>query len=388
MITDKRSALKSILESSEGVHLTAYLPNDGDLVSLKAQLRDVIGEAAEWLHFVQTPEERKKFLEPLNVLLNDARIFKNMKGNIGLFRTKDSFRVLTVPVDVAKQCHVASSFHVKPLLRWMQFDRDFLILGLTNDSAHLYFGNQSTIQKVDSILFSGDHKDLSTAGDYQSLKQARDLKLKKNESMDWIAEWLGQITEKVSPRLFVAGDQLLVAGLLKRLKYTNVHKAPVSPTFTENRLSEICLDVRKILRDEAKLTLNKALLEFHFAEEINLAKKNIFQIAKAATQGKVKKLIIADGINVYGKVDKRTGKVAIHPFDLNHEDDDILDDLAQTVLVSGGEVVIAPREQIPKGRPILAILDYEGSESHKTEEMKNFEELRQKVSDSTQQGLV
>ncbi len=50
----------------------------------------------------------------------------------------------------------------------------------------------------------------------------------------------------------------------------------------------------------------------------------------------------------------------MHPIDLNHEDDCILDDLAQMVLSQGGEVVIAKRSEIPKGRPILAILDDDG----------------------------
>jgi hypothetical protein len=37
MIATKKSTLKPILESSEGIHLTAYLPNRGDLVDLKSQ---------------------------------------------------------------------------------------------------------------------------------------------------------------------------------------------------------------------------------------------------------------------------------------------------------------------------------------------------------------
>jgi hypothetical protein len=92
---------------------------------------------------------------------------------------------------------------------------------------------------------------------------------------------------------------------------------------------------------------------------MNLAQKNIFQIAKAAIQGRIRKLIVADEIRIFGKLDLKTGGMAIHPFDLDHEDDDILDDLAQTVLAQGGEVVLASRDEIPKGRPVLAILNHE-----------------------------
>lgn len=80
MLTSKQTTLKPLLESKEGVHLTAYLVNRGDLIDLKAQLRTVINEACEWLNNAISPEERNKFLEPLEALLHDARIFKQMKG--------------------------------------------------------------------------------------------------------------------------------------------------------------------------------------------------------------------------------------------------------------------------------------------------------------------
>jgi hypothetical protein len=106
-------------------------------------------------------------------------------------------------------------------------------------------------------------------------------------------------------------------------------------------------------------------MEFYQAEDLNLAIKNIFQIAKAAIKGKVRKLVIADGINIFGKIDRKSGGLSIHPTHLDHEDDDILDDLAQEVLAHGGEVVVASREEIPKGRPILAILERPESELSK-----------------------
>lgn len=377
-MTEKKTNLRPILESSEGIHLTAYLVNRGDLIDLKSQLRETISEAYEWLHPVQTIQERKQFIEPLDSLLHDARIFKSMKGNIGIFRTKDSFIVLNVPVELERQCHVATSFHVKPLLRWMQMDREFLLLGLNENATHLYLGSQTSFQRIDSILFPEFFKQNELIEDYASLKRSQKTKIKGAETFAWLGDWLDQITQKFSPRLYFAGEKHLVEGLLKNMKYKNIVKTPVAFHFNESKVSEICQSVRKLLKAEAKTALEKALMEFRFAEEVNLAKKNIFQITKAAVQGKVRKLIVADGINVFGKIDKKTGGVAIHPFDLDHEDDDILDDLAQTVLASGGEVVIASRDEIPKGRPVLAILDHQGIELTKNDEIQDYEILKER----------
>jgi hypothetical protein len=44
------------------------------------------------------------------------------------------------------------------------------------------------------------------------------------------------------------------------------------------------------------------------------------------------------------------------------------------VLSQGGEVIIASRDQIPKSRPILAILDNEVTSLEKTEKLQAYNE--------------
>lgn len=380
MLTSKQTTLKPILESENGVHITAYLVNRGDLIDLKSQLKTVISESYEWLiNSAMSMEERKRFLEPLDSLLLDARIFKQMKGNIGLFRTLDSFRVLNIPVDIQQSCQVATSFHVKPLLRWLQADRDFLLLGLDKDSAHLYLGSQDSFKLVDSILFPDFFKEKHSFDGYMSLKEARQKKVKEGETFAWLNEWVKQLTKTTKPKLFVAGEKSKVDGLNCHLQYANSVKTPISYSFGQHNISDICANIRKILKDESKKALEKSLLEFKFAEKGNRTRKNIFQISKAVVQGKVRKLIVIDDLSIFGKIDKKSGGLALHPFDLDHEDDCILDDLAQMVLSQGGEVIVAKRDEIPKGRPILAILDDDGLILERPENFQEFEVFEERA---------
>lgn len=341
MLISQKSNLKPLIQSKDGVHLTAYLLNQGDLVDLKVQLRTTLDESYECLAEVMSNDELKKFLSPIESLLDDARIFHQMKGNIGIFRNKDLFRVLHVPVDIEPSCQIATSFHVKPLLRWMQGDQDFLFLGLDKKSAHLFWGNQNSIKSLDSFLFSealrkkGSHSAL-----FKSLNQ-------------WLMDW----TKKNKPKLYLAGEPSLVGNLKKHLSYTNLYKKLVADSFNDQNSSSAFQTIRMIISDECTKNLDEKLMEFRFADEEGRVTKNIFQISEAVVQGRVKKLIVTDDINVFGKINKKSGALSIHPFDLDHEDDCILDDLAQMVLSQGGDVVIAKQSEIPKGRPILAILD-------------------------------
>lgn len=374
MLITKQTTLKPLLESKDGVHLTAYLVNRGDLIDLKSQLRTTINEAYEWLTQAMSIEERKRFLEPLDALLHDARIFNQMKGNIGLFRNEDSFRVLNIPIDVGQSCQVATSFHVKPLLRWLQCDQEFLLLGLEKDSAHLYLGSQNTFKIVDSVLFPEFFKNRESIADFARLKKAEQKKMNEAETFNWVSDWISELTKNSKPHLFIAGEPSLVQALHRSLKYSRTVKAPVSNFFTTEIAMESCLSIRTILKDESKKSLEKALLEFRFAEEGKRTQKNLFQISKAVVQGKVRKLIVTDELNIFGKIDPKSGGISIHPFDLDHEDDCILDDLAQMVLSQGGEVIVAKRDEIPKGRPILAILDDDDVES-----FEKFDDLQNDV---------
>lgn len=357
MIASKMSVLKPLIESKNSQHFTAYLKNDRDVRHLKMQLREVLESAYEYLAPVMNPEALTRFVAPLHNVIDDTKLLKNLKGNVGIFRNESSFRILSLPVSVEPTCVVATSFHVKPLLRWIQMDREFLILGMNDVSASLYQGNQSTLTLVDTIIFSVGAKNLLRHSPYKELQAKRKSQCEYGEMMEWLNEWLFNLPKNANPQLFVAGQNELTSAFIKKYPYPHLRQISVSPSFNSDKTLNICAEVRSILKHEAKRNLEQALLEFYEAEDINLANKNIFQIAKAAIKGKVRKLIIADGINIFGKLDRKSGGLAIHPTHLDHEDDDILDDLAQEVLAHGGEVFVASRDEIPKGRPILAILE-------------------------------
>lgn len=351
MLTSKKNVLKPLIASRDGVHLTAYLVNRGDLIDLKSQLRTVIDETYEWLCGVKTVDERKKFLEPLDSLLHDSRIFKQMKGNVGVFRNEESFRVLNVPVDVEQSCQVATTFHVKPLLRWIQADQEFLFIGLEKETAHIYFGSQESFKLIDVIVFTDSH-------------------YKADSTLFSLNEVIFKLTKSFKPKIFMAGEFTLIQKFLKDIKYKNIVKPPISNVFTVRDAASLCDIIRQTLRDQSKKSFENTIQEFKLAEEGHRLQKNIFQISKAVVAGKVRKLIVTDELSIFGKIDVQSGGLAIHPFDLDHEDDCILDDLAQIVLNQGGDVVVAKRDEIPSGRPILAILDDDIHHIEKTEYLK------------------
>lgn len=359
MFASKKVTLKPLLESQNGIHLSAYLVNRGSVADLVRQLQDSINQAYEWLYPVMSMSERNKFLEPLDALVADHQIFQNMNGNIGIFRNQDSFRILNIPVDVPQSCQVATTFHIKPLLKWLQFDQEFLMAGISEGNVCLYSGSQTSLKLIESIEFT-----LAPANGSQKLHH-------EEQTVSWLSDLISQLTRTAKPKLFLVGQQVLLEGLKKKLKYKNSILMPTADPFEEEGIEFYCEAIRKTLREDAHLNLEKTLQEFRLAEEDNRARKNIFQISRAVVRGQVRKLVISEDLSIFGKIDKESGGLALHPFALDHEDDDILDDLAQMVLNQGGEVIVASKEKIPNGRPILAIVDNEPPEIQKLKATQN-----------------
>lgn len=361
MIAEKRSMLQPLIDSADGVHLTIYLSPSASGMSLEDELRQSLQSVSFDLEAVMSREKCQKFLQPIGALLEDTRFFEGVRGNLGLFRSTHMFRMISIPIEVNPISVIATTFHVKPLLRWMQIDREFLLLHLEAEGAALYQGSQSDLHCKERIDFVKACK----SREYQSRSSTAQLVQKIpgiSDKVDTLLDWTIQRTHGANLPLYVSGEPSLCEGLMKQLSASYINKPVHHIPAHERKLTSICLEIRAIMRKQARQTLEQAFIEFRSAEEINLGDRNIFQIAKAAIEGRVKKLIVADGVQIFGRIHPRTGTLTINRDNDPCRDDDILDDLAQTVLHHGGEVVVATQSQIPRGRPALAILYDQGSD--------------------------
>jgi len=355
MLVSKKASFERILSSHGGVHLTVYLENRGGAVHLSAQLLDAIQKANEMLVGVLSNAERKSFLKPLENLLLDARVFKNISGNVGIFRNNTGFRLLNIPVKVETTCFLATSFHVKPVLSWLQSDQDCLLMGVSSEAAYLYLLGQNSLKIVETFLFPDSLKHYYSKG-FQNLREAREMATHEDAAFSVLNDRINNITAQHKPRLFLAGDTSILKGMERSLTYCNTHSASISDTFSTSEISTLCTQIRASAANEADRLLKLSIFEYELMQNTGRMPENIFQISKAVAQQRVSKLLVASDVSIFGKLHEQSGSLIINQSDIDHEDDDLLDDLAQSVLRQGGNVLIAPRDQIPMGRSVLAIL--------------------------------
>lgn len=180
--------------------------------------------------------------------------------------------------------------------------------------------------------------------------------------MEWLAGWVDELTKDANITVFVAGNKDYVKTFIKNYQSDKLYPETIAPHFSTENAFEVCKNIRSLLRLDSAAKLNDTLESFNLALKTNTVKTNLFQIAKAAINGKVVKLMVAEDFNVFGKMDKSSGGIALHPTDMDHEDDCLLDDLTQTVLLNGGEVTVVKKTDMPRGLPILAVIRGQPSE--------------------------
>ena len=94
---------------------------------------------------------------------------------------------------------------------------------------------------------------------------------------------------------------------------------------------------------------------FGAARAARLGDDRLPQVSVAAASGRVDTLLLQTGRQAPGRLDAETG-VVLQPDELAHpEVDDMLDDLAERVLETGGEVVMVPAERMPANTGLAAI---------------------------------
>lgn len=91
----------------------------------------------------------------------------------------------------------------------------------------------------------------------------------------------------------------------------------------------------------------KDLVEnFENAKASDQGSGNIEEIAKAASEDRIRRLVLEDGFQYPGKINLETGEIQTNNLEESTVDD-VLDDLAETVFKTGGEVVVLPKERMP-----------------------------------------
>jgi len=349
--------LTSLLAAQEPPCISLYLPthrrhpeNEGDPIRYRNQLREL--EAS--LHEKYSKRDTLPLLKPFQALSHNNEFWKHRTEGLAILSTGDRFQVFDLQRPVKELLVVADSFHIKPLLRVLQSADRFQILCLGLHGGRLYEGTRDALDPIEVSAAihtpmahdanKQSHKDTAAATLHAYLRPIDAAVLQQHSRPSGLPLLLVALPEMQSAFREVTRNPFLVeAGVA------------ISPEALD--LEDLRQRAWQRFEPHYLARLAKLVDSFESSRARGLGADLLEDVAAAAVAGRIGTLLVEADREIPGRMDAATGAVTLAAL-ANPEVDDLIDDLAEAVLRTKGEVVVVPGERMPGTNGLAAILRF------------------------------
>jgi hypothetical protein len=374
MLLPDRDDLQGLLAPHEAPCVSLFLPthrhppqSGQDPVRLRNLLREADRQLTE-----AGLAGRNALLEPV-VELADSRAWGPPGDGLAVFRSPDVLAHYSLPAPVPERVVVADTFHVRPLLRFLQANQRYYVLALSQKRVQLFQGTPFSLSAIEvPELPSSLREALGAEHDPAFLKvrasargseapmyhghggaeEAREEDLRRYFRMIDAAAW--RVLREERAPLFLAGVVSYVPLYRGLSRYPFVAEHGIEGNFDEAGAEDLRERAWPLVQELFRERREQALEELIVARGRRLAELDLRTIGRHAIQGRVRRLFLGEGGYVPGVFDFETGE--IRPAKEDELSDEVLDDLAQAVVVRDGEVMTLPAEEMPEEAPVAALL--------------------------------
>jgi hypothetical protein len=321
-------------------------------------------------------KKTQALLKPFHVLAEDGPFWNHTLDGIAVFATENVFKVYNLQRTVTERAIVADSFHTKPLMRVLQSADRYHVLGLNRHGATLFEGNRYALDAVDlDAAFPQSSSDTDTApeGQPDRMKRAhgpvgagRMSRHGMNVRQDAVERDTRQFFREVDAAVQAhyskpTGLPLLLAALPEHhhmFREISENPALMADAIDVDPASVSAETLRARAWDIVLPTylarLDGLVEQFGSAKADDRGSADLTEIGKAVAAGRVATLLIDADRVVPGRFTPGTGAIEFARLE-DPDVDDLLDDLSEQVIKTGGEVVIVPPDKMPSDTGIAAI---------------------------------
>ena len=359
-----------LLGNEETPCLSLYQPTHRqhpDNVQDPIRFRNLVKELEESLNQKYPKREVAPLLEPFHALADNAEFWNHTTDGLAVLGAPGMFRVYRLPRTVAKLAVVADSFHTKPLVRITQSTDNFVVLGLSRNSFKLFEGNRDGLVEVKPMEHAARTADEMLGKDTDSREGAHRAYGPAGDSAWHGTDVKQSLADRDTEQFFRAVDQAVMhrygsksGGMGVILAALPEHHNLFRSVSKNPQLLKESLDINPdaMSIDELRESAWQLVQPYYLDRLAGLVDSYgvstgksqgsdlLDDIAKAAVEGRVSTLLLEADRLVPGQIDAATGKLTVAKLG-DPEVDDLLDDLGELVLKTGGEVVMVPAERMP-----------------------------------------
>lgn len=369
-----------ILAQHDAPCLSLYQPTHRthpDNVQDPIRFRNLVKTLTQSLQQRYPDREIEPLLKPLHAMSGDVDFWNHAFDGLAVLAAPDFFRAYKLQRPVPELAVVADSFHAKPLMRIMQSADRYQVLGLNRREARLFEGNRDHLDEIDlapevprtldaaldrdperepAIRTFGPIRGERTMGRHGASDVKQDG-IRADTEQFFRAVDRGVLEYHSRP----TGLPLLLAALPEHhhlfrevSQNPNLLDATIDVDPDGVTVDDLCSRAWEKVQPHYLARLGGTVDRFNAAAPRQQATADLADAARAAVAGRIDTLLLDAGRQVPGRMDAASGAITFGKLEAP-DVDDLLDDLGERVLATGGEVVVVPTERMPTDSGLAAI---------------------------------
>ena len=372
MLAPSIDSIRSLITHQDELCVSLYLPTHrGGTADDRAHLAGQLRRVREDLEGKYTQSFIDGFMAPLDQL-NNSEFWSQASDGLAIFRSPIISVHWQLPLPMPERLVIGSSFHIRPLLRFVQSNQRWWLVLLTHDRVSLLKGSATGLSYVPfpsapraySVAASERERERSHGihgggrgpvvhhGGAQNHARSED-EARFVRSVD---RALREVLRDESAPILIAGPERLTHQLRALVPLDGHGPAIALGNIVNESLPELHARAWPIVADLIEDAQARVTERWNNLVSRGRALDELTTIARLSVQGRIRDLIVAADAVTWGRMDPSTGAVELHDHGRVNHEDDVLDDLAEAVMLRGGEVHTLLRSKMPTVSPVAATL--------------------------------
>ena len=317
-------------------------------------------------------------MKPFHELASDGQFWQHQtRDGLAILAGTGVYEVIQLQRSLQELAIVADSFHVKPLLRYLQSADRFQVLALTRDSAAVFEGDRYALDLAllpddfpamleDVVEPERSERGVSVASANSGVGSPKMLRGHGEGKHDIDTEkYFRAVDLAIAAKFSKPSGLPLVLAVLPEHEamFRRVSQNPLlladgvscnPPALSQDELRQ---KVWQVLEPHYLMRLEGLRENYSNAAARQTGASELADVAQAAAAGRVGTLLVEADRVIPGVIDKTSGSIRLDAPESRCVDD-ILDDLSELVLVMGGKVLVVPTERMPTSSGLAAIYRY------------------------------
>ncbi len=376
-----KKTIEELVNNTTRPAVSLYLPThrhypgtEKDPIVFKKLVKDVERALAK-----NHPEANKrKILDHLMRYENDRQFWAHQLDGLALFVADDFVREIKVAANFPTKAMVSDTFYVIPLIRVLQSEDRYQVLCLSRTNVTLYEGHRYQLDEITSDKIpknleaalgselTAPHTTVASYNGAGGPAMHHGHGAKSSEDEKDIVRFFREVDRAVlNEHSLPSGLPLIVVTLpeyfsvFKSISHNNHlwgEGVNIHPDAIEKE--ELIQKAWNVFEPAYSKRLADAVSSYNEASAHQAGSDTLEEIAKAAASGKVANLLVEADRNIAGKIDDSSGELHLCLGDEANTANDVLDDIAEKVLLNGGKVLVLPHTRMPTSSGLAATFRY------------------------------